>query len=516
VVQPCNNRGMKLPKFMSRMHFDSPLDAHTINALADLPTQPPPKPPKPGGASYPGYRKGIAATSSAIPKPRFDVANVDLTATFRTGADTPTIVRNLSRISPELAGGLAATARVGIPEKFIAIARDPDGTFNNDGTRLAQQLLRVMNTSPDYINGFSQVSSLRSVSEALAKEMMQTGAMAMELVLDKQRLPSQFAPVPVSSLLFYEDGKGTKPVQKVGGDEIDLDIATFFYVALDPSLYDIYPQSPMEAAIQPVLASTTFLSDMRNLCQRHIYKRYDISINEEKVRERMPEEVLADPALIPAYLNSLIAEIDSVITNLGVEEALVHYDFFEIKYVEGDGGDTPATFETVRGIYDGKIATATKTPPSVLGMGAKTQTVASTETLMFMLMANGTIRLKLQELYSKALTLAVRLMGLDVTVEFEFDEIELRPANEMMAFKAMKYENLTNLVSIGFMTDEEACLRLTYNLPQNGYTIKWDTNFKNPAPAAAAGEDPAADNGNPKSNTSVGKKPPKGPKGPAK
>jgi hypothetical protein len=340
--------------------------------------------------------------------------------------------------------------------------------------------------------------------------------MAMELVLDKTRLPSQFAPVPVSNLIFYEDGKGTKPVQKVGGDEIDLDIATFFYVALDPSLYDVYPQSPMESALQPVLAATTFLSDMRKLCARHIYKRYDISINEEKLRERMPEDVAADPELTSAWLNTVIADIDSVITDLGVDEALVHYDFFEIKYIEGDGGDTPATFDTVNTLLAGKIATATKTPPSVLGMGSSTQNVASTETLMFMMMANGTIRLKLQELYSKALTLAVRLMGLDVTVEFEFDEIELRPANEMQAFRAMRYENLTNLVSIGWMTDEEACLRLTGNLPQNGYTVKWDTNFKNPAPAEADGGDPAANNGNPKSGTSVGKKPPKGPKGPAK
>lgn len=499
----------KLPKFMTRMHFDSPLDK---NALAELPTQPPPKPPRPGGASYPGYRKSTVAATSAIPKPRFDVANVDLTSTFRNGADTQEIVRNLSRVSPELAGGLAAAARVGIPEKFIAIARDPDGTFNIDGTRLALQLLRVMNTSPDYVNGFSQVSSLRSVSEALAKEMMQTGAMAMELVLDKSRLPSQFAPVPVSNLIFYEDGKGTKPVQKVGGDEIDLDIATFFYVALDPSLYNVYPQSPMEAALQPVLASTTFLSDMRKLCQRHIFKRYDISIDEEKLRLRVPEDVAMDPEKLAVYMNGIIEEIDGVISDLGVDEALVHFDFFEIKYIDGDSGDTSEIFDTVKNIYDGKVATATKTPPSVLGMGSSTQNVASTETLMFMMMANGTIRLKLHELYSKALTLAVRLMGLDVTVEFEFDEIELRPANEMLSFKQMKYEYLTNLVSIGFMTDEEACVRLTGNLPQAGYTVKWDTDFKNPKPP----EDPAANNGNPTSNTSVGKKAPKGPKGPAK
>ncbi len=508
----------KLPKFKSRMYFDSPLD---LSALAELPTQPPPKPPKPGGATFPGYRKNTVGSAAAIPKPRFDVTNVDLAATYRTGADTATVVRNLSRVSPELAGGLAANARVGIPEKYIALARDPDGTFNIEGTRLVLQLLRQMNTMPDYINGFSQVGSLRSVSEALAKEMQQTGAMGLELVLDKQRLPNQFVPVAISSLLFYEDGKGTKPVQKVGGDEIDLDIATFFYVALDPSLYDVYPQSPLEAAIQPVLASANFLATMRRLCERHVHQRYDIEIDEEKLRARMPEDIAADPELMPAWLNSVLQEVNDAITDLGVDEALVHYDFFAIKYIEGDNGEAPDVFKTVTSIYDGKIATATKTPPSVLGMGSSTQNVASTETLMFMLNANGMIRLKLQELYSKALTLAVRLFGLDVTVEFEFDEIELRPANEMMSFKQMKYEYLTNLVSIGFMTDEEACLRLTGSLPQNGYTIKWDTNFKNPAPAAPAdgssdNTDPAANNGNPRSNTSTGKKPPKGAKGPAK
>jgi hypothetical protein len=505
---------MKLPKFMTRL--GDALKVSKISALSELPTQPPPKPPKPGGLAYPGFRKNTVASASAIPKPRFDVTNVDLTATHRNGATTADTVRSLTRVSPELSGAVSAALRVGIPEKYIAIARDPDGTFNLEATKLVLQLLRQMNTMPDYINGFSQVGSLRSVSEALGKEMLQTGAMAMELVLDKQRLPSQFMPVATSSIIFYEDGKGVKPVQKVGGDEIDLDIATFFWVALDPSLYDIYPQSPMESAIQPVLASTTFLSSMRKLCERHVFQRYDISIDEEKLRNRMPESVAADPDLMPDWLNSILAEVESAITELGVDEALIHFDFFEIKYIEGDNGETPNTFETVNSLYASKIATASKTPPSVLGLGSVTASVASTETLMFMMNANGAVRLKLQELYSKALTLAVRLFGLDVTVHFEFDEIELRAANELMSFKQMKYEYLTNLVSIGFMTDEEACLRLTGNLPQNGYTIKWDTNFKNPAPAEGDDGDAAANNGNPVSPTSTGKKPPKGPKGPAK
>jgi hypothetical protein len=511
----------KLPKFMTRAGVDFSKESSAIedvarmSAAAAFPTMPPPKPPRPGGASHAGYRKSTVASSAKIQKPVFDVANVDLTATYRSAADTPTQVRNLSRVSPELAGSLAANTRVGIPEKYIAIARDPDGTFNIEATRLALQLLRTMNTMPDYINGFSQVNSLRSTSEALSKEIQQTGAMALELVLDKQRLPLQWMPVPVSSIEFYEDGKGVKPIQKVGGDEVDLDIATFFWVTLDPSLYNIYPQSPMESAIQPTLASTTFLTTLRKLCERHVFKRYDIKIDEEKLRERIPAEIAAegDDALA-AYLNGIIDEVNNAITDLGVDEALVHFDFFEVKYIDGDTGDTPGTFETVRDIYDGKIATATKTPPSVLGMGSKSQNVASTETLMFLANANGMVRQKLQELYSKALTLSVRLMGMDVTVEFEFDDIELKPAGELEAYRAMRFERLTNLVSIGWMTDEEACLRLTGQLPQNGYTVKWDTMFKQPAPAAAA--DPN-NPGNPASPTSaMGKKTPAAPKGPAK
>lgn len=504
----------KLPTLVKRAATRiAGLGSSRMSAATALPTQPPPKPPKPGGAAFPGYRKSTVASTSKLQKPSFDVANVDLTATYRSAADTPTQVRNLSRVSPELAGSLAANTRIGIPEKYIAIARDPDGAFNVDATRLALQLLRTMNTMPDYINGFSQVGSLRSTSEALSKEIQQTGAMALELVLDKQRLPLQWVPVPVSNVEFYEDGKGVKPIQKLGGTEIDLDIATFFWVTLDPSLYDIYPQSPLESAIQPVLASTTFVTHLRKLCERHVYKRYDISIDEEKLRERIPPDLIGDEEGLTNYLNQLIADVEETIGNLGVDEAIVHFDFFEIKYIEGDSGDTPTTFDTVNNIHSGKIATATKTPPSVLGMGTTSQTTASTETLMFLANANGMVRLKLQELYSKALTLAVRLLGMDVTVEFEFDDIELKPAGELEAYRAMKQERITNLLSWGLMTDEEACLRLTGNLPPAAYKPLMGTMFKNPAPAVGA--DPN-NPGNPASPTSTMQKTPSQPKGPAK
>ena len=476
-----------------------------------LPPVAPPKPPKPGGAAYSGYRKTVVASKAAIQKPNFNIANVDLTSTYRTAATTSELVRNLVRISPEAAASVSANNRVGIPEKYIAIARDPDGSFNRDATQLALQILRQMNTMPDYINGFSHVGSLRSVCEALGKEIQTEGAMAMELVLDKQRLPFKFQPVPVATITLYDDDKALRPTQKIGGEEIDLDIATFFWTAIDPSLYNAYPQSPLEAAVQPILAGTTFLSDLRKLCGRHIYQRYDISIDEEKLRARIPDHLLNDPDKLAAYLDECIADVEAAITDLGVEEALIHFDFFEVKYIEGST-DTPATLDTVRSIYDGKTATALKTPPSILGMGSRTAGIADVETLMFMVNANGLIRLKLNEILSKGMTLAVRLFGLDVTVEFEFDDIELRPSSELEAYRAMAQERITTLVSLGYMTDEEACLRLTGQLPPTGFTPHFNTMYKNPAPVA-----PAANPDSGTSNLGGNKnKTPEQAKGPAK
>ncbi len=493
----------------------SPDDYKTqgFSAATALPSPPPVKPPKPGGASLPGYRKSIVSTGAQIQKPTFNVTNVDLTSTYRNGTTTFDTIRNLSRVSPELNASQAAHNRIGIPEKFIAIARDPDGAFNIDATRLAAQLLRQMNFMPDYLNGFSHVGSLRSISESLGKQLQQTGACALELVLDKQRLPSQFAPVPVSQLFFYEDDKGTKPVQRVGGQDIDLDIATFFYVAIDPDLLDAYPQSPLEAAIQPVLASTQFLTDLRRLCARSVYPRMDISIDEEKLMKRIPPSIRNNQEQLKAYLNEIIGEVETAVSDLGVEEAMVHFDFFTVSYVQGQDGDVPNTFDTVVKIHNGKMSTAMKTPGTVLGTGDGTASAASADILLFMVNANGMIRLKLQEIFSKALTLAIRLLGADVTVEFEFDDIELRPAGELEAYRAMKFERLTNLVSLGWMTDEEACLRLTGQLPPAGATPRFNTMWKTPAPAADVAANPDSQTSNIGANRN---KTPTQPKGPPK
>lgn len=461
-----------------------------------LPEQPLPKIKAKLQQSYPAYVTSTATSTAAVTKNDANIANLDLTANYRFGASTAEVVRNLAKVNPDLAGAVSAHLRIGIPEKYTAYAYNPDGSFNVEATRLALSLLARWETSPDYSVGFSQTDSLRSVFEALGKEGILYGGMLVELVLDKQRLPSYLQPIHVPQIKWYNDDKGLRPVQVVGGQEVDLDFPTVMYVAIDPVLNDPYPQSPIESAVQPVLAGMQFLSDLRRVCARHVFPRYDVSLDEQKLKASIPLEIQADETKLASYINNVFSQVESMINDLGVEQALVHFDFVKVSYVDGGSSDVPDTFETVKSIHDAKIATGAKSMPAILGHGAGSQNIASTETMLALMTDNSLIRLKLMELMSRSLTMACRLFGQDVTVNFEFDTIDLRPDAELEAFKIMKSQRILNQLSLGMLTDEEACLKLTGKLPPAGYKPLSGTLFMN-APGAST-------NSNPYSGTNAG------------
>lgn len=459
-----------------------------------LPPLPPPKVDN-KQISLPGHMTATAVSTSSLPKNDLNLANIDITGTYRFGNNTSTVLRNLIRANPDLGAALSAHLRMGIPERYIAPAYNPDGSFNVDGTRLAMEILMRFDTAPGYDTGFSTTGSIRSVSEGLAKDLILEGAMAVELVLNKARQPASLAPVAFSKIKFYDDhsagSKTLRPVQDVGGVEIDLDKPNFFAVWLDPSLLDAYPHPPMESAIQPTLASNQFLNDLRRLCQRHVYPRYVATLDGEKLAKHMPENVANDPTLREAWLNEVMTSVETAIQDLGVEDALVLYDFVTVKFIEGQDGDVPETFNTVKDILNGKIATGAKSMPALLGHGNGTQNVASTETMIAMLTSNSMVRIKLQEIFSKNLTLACKLFGIDVSVKFEFDDINLRPELELEAFKAMKQSRILEQLSLGLISDEEACLRLTYRLPPVGYVPLAGTMFHGGSKAAVTEDDNA-------------------------
>jgi hypothetical protein len=69
-------------------------------------------------------------------------------------------------------------------------------------------------------------------------------------------------------------------------------------------------------------------------------------------------------------------------------------------------------------------------------------------------------------------------MAQDVYVEFSYAELDLRPQAELEAYRAMHQSRILEQLSLGFITDEEASIKLTGNLPREGHVPLSGTMFK--------------------------------------
>ena len=434
------------------------------DVLAALP-EPKVKPKQQTVASF-SKRAKTANGDQKLTETDRKTANTDLT-TLRTGTSTKSTIRDLAKVSPDLSAAVYATQRLVVTRGFTAVARNHDGTANPQGTAALQQVIARMNYLGDYSDGFSAFLTLHSCAEALCKEMRLTGSLAGELVLDKARLPARIQPISTTQLEFWEDASGyAYPVQKVNGNDVNLDIPTFFYEALDQDLLTAYSDSPLESALQPVLSDTEFTNDVRRTIKRALHPRLEAIIESEGFRKAMPLEVKGDAEKERDFQNAFIAAVEATVNGLEPDDALVHFDNIEFSYLNNGNVTLNKEWETLQAMVDAKVATGTKVPPAVLGHGAGSQNVASTETMLFVRYCEG-IQLKLNSFFSRAFTLAVRLMGYDVYVEFAFDRIDLRPDSELEAFRAMKQERVLEQLSFGFITDDEASILLTGKLAAN-------------------------------------------------
>jgi hypothetical protein len=437
-----------------------------------VPPTPLPKAPT-GPQSVPSHRTTMAVSASALRKDDRKLLTTDRLV-VRGSNTTQAALRSLSYSSPDLSAAVFAALRTGIPEEYTLIARTMEGTVDADATQLVQSLLRRLTYMGNVDGSFGAQMTLQSLSESLGRELMLYGAISGEVALDKARIPASLNAISVTKLKWYDEDNASRPVQVIGGDEIDLDIPTFIYVSVDQDLLDPYSASPLEAAQQPILADLDFNNDMRKALKRVVLPRLLATIDSELVKKHCPPQVLNDPTAFAAYKNELIAAVQSIANQAAPEDAFV--SFKEVEFDIMDGGQDPsAIMEKMQKVLNSKLSTGVKTMPVVLGHGGSAN-ASSTESLLFLKTAN-MIRVKLNEFYSRALTIATRVMGKDVYVEFKYATLDLRPVGELEAYKSMKQSRYLELLSLGMISDEEACIELTGNLPPAGYKPLMGTMF---------------------------------------
>lgn len=440
---------------------------------ASLPPVPLPKPPK-GAKTLPGDRTQVTPRTSAVARIDSNLANTDRMA-VRSNSDSRKLVAQFMSSSPDLSNASSAMLRTGIPEEYTAIARDMDGKIDVSATLALGELIRRMTYLGNVDGSFGTQQGLQSISEQLSVELLTTGAACAEVALDMARVPASLNPVAVTTLKIYDEKMAFRLVQSIGGVEIDLDYPTIIYVTLDKHLTETYTKSYYESAIQPVLADLDFNNDARRALKKAVLPRLKSEIDSERVKKMCPPEILADTEKFMAYKEEIITSVENLLNGLNPEDALVSYDSVNYSYLTGTQ-DPSSIIERVQKVLNGKLAAGAKTMPVILGLGGSSNT-SSAESLIYLKQAN-MLRVKLNELYSRAFTVAVRLLGFDVYVEFKYATLDLKPDSELEAFKAMKQSRVLELLSLGLVSDEEACITLTGNLPPQGYTAKSGTMFK--------------------------------------
>jgi hypothetical protein len=488
------------------------------SAAVDLPEVAPPK-VRPGSSAVPSNlrRSGTRGTTKLQETDR-RVATTDL-LTLRAGTSTKKVIRDLAMVTPDLSASINAYVRLAVTPEFSALARNQDGTANPQATAALQQLLNRFNNLQDYVQGYSEIRGIHTVGEAMARELRIYGACSLELVLDRARLPYKLQPVSTSQILWKDDGKQVWPAQKpASGDEIDLDIPTFFYEELDPDLLEAYSVSPMEASVQATLADTEFTNDLRRVIKRALHPRMAAKIMFDKFRKSLSPEVSADPEKFRDYQNAYITGIQEQVNNLEPDDALVFFDTLEFEYLSRGNESLEREYATLQGIINSKMAAGAKVPGAVLGHGAGSQNIASTESALFVKYATGT-QVHINNIISRALTMALRLLGHDVYAEFRFQKPDLRPEVELEAFHAMKQSRVLELLSLGLISDEEASIQLTGRLPPAGAKPLSGTGFKG-GTGGAINANPYSTTGSPGSTQSTKDKAnapdtPTEPKGPA-
>lgn len=380
---------------------------------------------------------------------------------LRSSGKTVEALRTLARVHGDVSAAVSAVVRLANTPLRMRVY-DAAHQLDAAGSDLLRSILVRMTNAYDYSQGFDDRMALEGVTETLLRSIPLTGACAMELVLDKQRLPYRLQPASVESLKFKTSKANLGSTYKVipyqaGKDgDIELDIPTFFYAALDADPESAYPYSPIEPALNSAVYHSEVVEDIRRVVKRSGHSRLVVRLLTEQLLKAAPMDLRSDPAKLSAWVEQTRQAVQDQIESLSPESALVFFDTIEAEYLNSEIGAS-ADYKPFLESLDSLLATALKTPAAIVGKRTSggSQNTTSTESLLFIKTAEGT-HAPVQTVLSRAMTLAVRLYGFEGYVACEFDPIDLRPDIELEAFKIMRQQRITEQLSLGFLTDAEA------------------------------------------------------------
>lgn len=396
-------------------------------------------------------------------------------ADVRARTEVNDVIRDLLREEGLFSSSGNAMVSLAANSGFRIAGYDSAGAMSLEVMAAAWGVIDRLDTHSDYTQGYNDKPNFEGMLHILVKDVVSSGGCGTELILAEDFTPERMVPIGYNSVTWQSDGSGGRYPTQDNGD-IDLNLLNVFVAEYSRHADEAYAYSPLRPGIGNTIYYNEFLEDTRRAINRVGHSRMVASLDTEKLQASAPDEVKRDPKKLASYMADQYAAVEDALEGLEPEDAVISFD--SVTFEVHDTGGVKSDYSTMMSTLGNIQGASLKTPASVTGLRASGgQGLSNAETLVYLQNVDA-IRVPVEEVVSRALTLAVRLLGFDGSVRIKFDPINLRPEEELEAYRATHQTRILERLSLGMISDAVACYELKVR-PQDMITMLAGTGFAN-------------------------------------
>ena len=399
--------------------------------------------------------------------------NLNAISNISSRTDVNEIIRLLCRENGMFSSAANSMAAISVGTGFRIAGYDATGAMSLEVMGLAYSIMDAFSTLHDYSKGYNDKPGMQALLSTLQTDVITTGGCGVELVLDKEFGAERLVPIGYSTVEWEADGQGGRYPTQDGGD-IQLNIPTVFVSEHNRNADEAYSTSLLRPGLSQVMNFEGFIEDMHRTLNRTGHSRLIATIIAEKIQKMATDDIKGDVKKMGELFDIVRQQVVDALAGLEPEDAVVTFD--SVTYEVKDTGGNKADYAPMIATLSNMLGASLKTPASVSGMRAEGgQGLSNAETLIYLQVTQGT-RSPVEEVMSRALTLACRLQGIDGYVAFEFNPINLRPAIELEAYFGTRQKRVLELLSWGVINEAHACWELGIR-PQGLNAVLAGTRF---------------------------------------
>jgi len=400
--------------------------------------------------------------------------------------DVNEIIRVMTREDGLFSSAANSMGALSTGPGFRLAGYDATGAMSLEVAAMAYSIMDAFSQLHDYSKGYNDKPGMQSLLATLQMDVICTGGCGAELVLDAAFSPDRIVPIGYSTIAWTADGVGGRyPTQDSG--KVVLNFPTIFVAEHNRNADEAYSVSLLRPGLTHTINFNGFLEDTHRSLNRTGHSRLIATIIADKIKAAADDQTKSDPKKMGELYDQVRTEVMDALAGLEPEDSVVTYD--SVTYDVKDTGGNKADYASMLTTLGNLLGASLKTPASVSGLRAGGgQALSNAETLIYLQVVQGT-RAPVEEVMSRALTLACRLAGIDGYVAFEFMPINLRPDVELEAYYGTRQKRVLELLSWGVINEAHACWELGIR-PQGLSAVLAGTQFyaKDASAAAAIGD----------------------------